>query len=65
MGVLERGDDVDTGVWLERVCVGDLQHDVCLRLLTLWDLGDEQVWPVAAKLAAAGWPLAGVDDAAV
>jgi Protein of unknown function (DUF3349) len=33
--------------------------------VTEHDAGPENVQRVAAKLAAAGWPLAGVDDAAV
>lgn len=47
---------------------GEIDEDeieAFIKDVTHHDAGPENVTRVAAKLAAAGWPLAGVDDAAV
>jgi endonuclease III len=48
--------------------VGEIREDeieAFIKDVTHHDPGAENVKRVAAKLAAAGWPLAGVDDSAV
>jgi hypothetical protein len=45
--------------------IGDGEIAAFISEVTDHDAGPENVKRVAAKLAAAGWPLAGVDDAAV
>jgi hypothetical protein len=45
--------------------IGEDEIAAFISDVTDHDAGPENVQRVAAKLAAAGWPLAGVDDAAV
>jgi hypothetical protein len=45
VGVLQRCDHLEDGVRSE--CIGHLQDDLHVRLLSLWDLGDEHVGAVA------------------
>jgi hypothetical protein len=45
--------------------IGEDEIAAFISDVTDHDAGPENVKRVAAKLAAAGWPLAGVDDAAV
>ena len=45
--------------------IGEDEIATFISDVTDHDAGPENVKRVAAKLAAAGWPLAGVDDAAV
>jgi hypothetical protein len=45
--------------------IGDDEIAAFIKDVSHHDAGPENVQRVAAKLAAAGWPLAGVDDSAV
>jgi hypothetical protein len=45
--------------------IGEDEIAAFIRDVSHHDAGPENVQRVAAKLAAAGWPLAGVDDSAV
>lgn len=45
--------------------IDDDEIEAFIKDVTHHDAGPENVQRVAAKLAAAGWPLAGVDDGAV
>src|SRR3954449_1429372 len=50
---------------LASVEIGDDEIAAFIKDVSHHDAGPENVQRVAAKLAAAGWPLAGVDDSAV
>jgi len=45
--------------------IGEDEIAAFIKDISHHDAGPENVQRVAAKLAAAGWPLAGVDDAGV
>ncbi|HEX2401199.1 MAG TPA: DUF3349 domain-containing protein [Mycobacterium sp.] len=45
--------------------IGEDEIAAFIKDVSHHDAGPENVQRVAAKLAAAGWPLAGIDDAAV
>jgi Protein of unknown function (DUF3349) len=45
--------------------IGEDEIAAFIKNVSHHDAGPENVQRVAAKLAAAGWPLAGIDDAAV